>query len=211
MAFKTEQETFWAGEFGDAYIERNDGDHWVAANTSLFAQIFCCANSINSIIEFGANIGLNLMAIERLLPEAELSGVEINSRAAAILRDNVLSAKVYEQSILDFKTTQPRDLAFTKGVLIHIEPESLNQVYETLYRSSRRYILVCEYYNPAPVEIEYRGHPGKLFKRDFAGEMLDMFDLRLVDYGFVYHRDKVFPQDDMNWFLLEKYAGTDPA
>ena len=35
--------------------------------------------------------------------------------------------------------------------------------------------------------------------------MLDRFpDLRLLDYGFAYHRDPVFPQDDITWFLLEK-------
>jgi spore coat polysaccharide biosynthesis protein SpsF len=54
------------------------------------------------------------------------------------------------------------------------------------------------------VEIDYRGHSGKLFKRDFAGEMLDRFpDLKLVSYGFCYHRDE-FPQDDSTWFLMEK-------
>jgi len=62
-----------------------------------------------------------------------------------------------------------------------------------------------EYYNPVPVEVSYRGHQGKLFKRDFSGEMLDKFkDLRLIRYGFVYHRDPSFPQDDITWFLLEK-------
>ena len=35
--------------------------------------------------------------------------------------------------------------------------------------------------------------------------MLDRFDdLKLADYGFVYRRDLLFPQDDINWFLLEK-------
>jgi hypothetical protein len=29
-------------------------------------------------------------------------------------------------------------------------------------------------------------------------------DLDLVDYGFVYHRDPLFPQDDMTWFLLQR-------
>jgi len=44
-----------------------------------------------------------------------------------------------------------------------------------------------------------------LFKRDFAGEMLERFaDLKLLDYGFVYRRDPNFPQDDITWFLLEK-------
>ena len=29
-------------------------------------------------------------------------------------------------------------------------------------------------------------------------------DCALVDYGFIYHRDKYFAQDDVTWFLLEK-------
>jgi spore coat polysaccharide biosynthesis protein SpsF len=70
---------------------------------------------------------------------------------------------------------------------------------------SSRYILVCEYYNPTPVSIDYRGHSDRLFKRDFAGEILDLYtDLTLRDYGFVYHRDTNFPLDDITWFLLEK-------
>ena len=29
-------------------------------------------------------------------------------------------------------------------------------------------------------------------------------DLKLVDYGFRYHRDNMFPMDDSTWFILEK-------
>ena len=29
-------------------------------------------------------------------------------------------------------------------------------------------------------------------------------DLQILDYGFVYHRDEFYPQDDINWFLLKK-------
>ena len=69
-------------------------------------------------------------------------------------------------------------------------------------------MLICEYYNPSPVSIEYRGHSDRLFKRDFAGEIMDRFtDVQLVDYGFAYHRDISFPQDDCTWFLLEKNIG----
>ena len=76
---------------------------------------------------------------------------------------------------------------------------------EALYRASDRYIIIAEYYNPSPVEVVYRGHSGRLFKRDFAGEMIDKFPkLRVLDYGFVWRRDPVFPQDDTNWFVLEK-------
>ncbi|MGH3265470.1 MAG: pseudaminic acid biosynthesis-associated methylase, partial [Trebonia sp.] len=91
------------------------------------------------------------------------------------------------------------------GVLIHIAPDQLQRIYERLHMACGRYLLLAEYYNPSPVEVEYRGHSGRLFKRDFAGELMDRFaDLRLRDYGFAYHRDPLFPADDVNWFLLER-------
>lgn len=90
-------------------------------------------------------------------------------------------------------------------VLIHINPDMLTSVYEKLYECSNKYILIAEYYNPTPVNVSYRGHEERLFKRDFAGEMLDKYkDLKLTDYGFLYHRDNNFPLDDITWFLLEK-------
>lgn len=131
--------------------------------------------------------------------------MEINDQAAAELQAKLPDVELHVQSILSFQPTTQWELVFTKGVLIHINPEMLPKVYECMYRASSRYLLVAEYYNPTPVEVAYRGHAGKLFKRDFAGELLDKFpDVLLVDYGFVYHRDPSFPQDDMNWFLLEK-------
>jgi spore coat polysaccharide biosynthesis protein SpsF len=108
-------------------------------------------------------------------------------------------------SLLDFHSDRTFDLTFTKGVLIHINPDRVADAYASLVRSSRRYVMVCEYYNPSPVEVTYRGHEHALFKRDFAGEILDAYpELRLVDYGFTYHRDPQFPLDDSTWFLMEK-------
>ncbi len=202
--YQTDQEEFWAGSFGAEYTARNTGKAWIASNTALFSKILSRTGSIASVIEFGANIGMNLQAIRVLRPEAELSAIEINQQAVAELRglDNV---KIYAQSILDFSPDFQRDLVLIKGVLIHINPDSLQKVYDLMHRTSKRYICLAEYYSPKPVEVPYRGHSGKLFKRDFAGEMLDRFpDLRLIDYGFVYHRDTMFPQDDITWFLLEK-------
>jgi pseudaminic acid biosynthesis-associated methylase len=202
-SFVTEQESFWAGQFGDDYVDRNAAEQLLVSNTALFADILRRAESISSVIEFGANIGMNLHALRRLLPGATFNAVEINAKAAAQLRDAGF-VNVIEDSILHFQPTQPCDLAFIKGVLIHIDPAHLGEVYDRLYQASRQYICVVEYYNPTPVELSYRGHAGKLFKRDFAGEILDRFsDLRLVDYGFVYRRDR-FPQDDLTWFLMEK-------
>ena len=78
-----------------------------------------------------------------------------------------------------------KEICFNQTVLIHINPELLNKVYDVLYKASNKYICIAEYYSPYPDEVVYRGHKDKLFKRDFAGEMLDKYqDLNLVDYGF---------------------------
>jgi pseudaminic acid biosynthesis-associated methylase len=112
---------------------------------------------------------------------------------------------VYEMSIFDFIPDVKRDLVIIKTVLIHINPDFLPKVYELLYESSSKFICIAEYYNPTPVTVEYRGHNERLFKRDFAGEILSKYpDLKLVDYGFFYHRDNNYPIDDINWFLLKK-------
>ncbi|AKV01152.1 hypothetical protein AKJ09_07815 [Labilithrix luteola] len=201
--YTTEQEAFWASQFGDDYTERNQGARLQAANLSFFGRVVARTTSVRSVLELGANRGLNLHALRELLPGVELAGCEINAEAASILeRDGF---RVYKGSILELKIDTPRDLVFTKGVLIHIDPEALPRVYDLMYQASSRYILIAEYYNPSPVEISYRGHTGKLFKRDFAGELLDRHSsLQLVDYGFLYRRDPNFQQDDISWFLLEK-------
>lgn len=204
--FKTEQEKFWAGSFGDEYIGRNQGAEADAANLAFFSAILKNTRSVRSAIEFGANIGLNLKALRALVPGIDLSAIEINLKAVEELKKQE-GIEVYAQSILDFKPDRQRDLVLVKGVLIHLNPDMLPHVYDLLYQSSARYICIAEYYNPSPVEVLYRGNREKLFKRDFAGEMLDRFaDLRLVDYAFAYHRDPNFPQDDITWFLLEKNA-----
>ena len=97
------------------------------------------------------------------------------------------------------------DLVFTKGVQIHIHPDNLELAYSQIEKHSRRYVLIAEYFNPTPVEVEYRGHTGKLFKRDFAAELMSLYpSLVLVDYGFCYHLDPLYPLDNISWFLLEK-------
>lgn len=138
------------------------------------------------------------------MPNTQLSAIEINAKASDQLKE-ISYVDIRNQSILEFEPERQWDLSLTKGVLIHIAPERLVDVYDRLYRSSSHYICIAEYYNPTPVEVTYRGHANRLFKRDFAGELMDRFsDLSLVDYGFVWHRDPTFPADDVNWFLLEK-------
>ncbi|WP_331272300.1 pseudaminic acid biosynthesis-associated methylase [Motilibacter aurantiacus] len=200
--YATAQEEFWSGEFGDRYSERNVGARWVSANTALFSKVLSGLSPVSSVLEIGANIGLNVRALQTLLPEAEIAGLEINAGAADELEKT--GCTVFRGSALDFTPPRAYDFTFTKGVLIHIAPEALNTVYDLLYNASNRYVFVAEYYNPRPETIVYHGEQDRLFKRDWAGDLLDRFpDLRLVDTGFAYHRGP-FPQDDLTWFTLEK-------
>ena len=201
------QEDFWMGAFGDEYATRNSkAETLIPGNISLFTKVLenIKSGGISSIIEFGSNIGLNLIALHQLLPEAELFGVEINERAFSQL-SKLKYVKSFNASLYNFTPPKACELAFTKGVLIHQPPEMLDKCYDLLYKSSTKYILIAEYYNPTPVEVEYRGNKSVLFKRDFCGEMLDRYsDLSLLQYGFVYHRETLFPQDDTTWFIMHK-------
>jgi pseudaminic acid biosynthesis-associated methylase len=202
--FKTEQEAFWAGEFGTEYIVRNQAPEMLASNIAFFSRALRAASAPRQCIEFGANIGMNLQALKLLYPHQEQFAIEINAAAAAQLRTILPPDNVVEESILDFTPQRSYELVLIKGVLIHVNPDYLPQIYDSLHRATGRYLLVCEYYNPSPVEVPYRGHSGRLFKRDFCGEILERhLDLRLTDYGFVYRRDPNFPQDDITWFLME--------
>lgn len=202
MSKMTEQEKFWEDKFGDKYIERNSDEKLLLSKIVLFSKILRRMGAIDSVIEFGCNIGLNLDAITFLIPKIQVTGIEINSKACKSLKKK--NFKHFNESFLSESDYGQFDLSFTKGVLIHTNPDKLKLAYKKLYSHSRKYILIAEYYNPSPVSIEYRGQKDKLFKRDFAGEMLEMYpDLKLIDYGFTYHLD-AFPDDDTTWFLLEK-------
>lgn len=196
----------WVGYFGDDYTSRQPD--LLAARKAMFARILSSVRfPIKSVIEFGAGTGENLKALRALLVGANLTGVEVNNSAFLEMKKHADLA--FHGSIQEFPSAGEWDLAFTRGLLIHIPEDNfqLANAYKTLYQASRRYILLAEYYNPTQVMVLYRGQDNLLWKRDFAGDMLDRYpDLKLVDYGFVYHRDPLVPQDDITWFLLEKVA-----
>jgi pseudaminic acid biosynthesis-associated methylase len=198
-----EQEFFWKNEFGNEYTDRNN-EKLIENNINLFNKIIKNIN-INSLFEIGCNRGLNLCAINKINKNIILNGLEINKKAYDILLETNLCNNLYNESIYNFNTTEKFDFVFTKGVLIHINPDKLQIVYEKMYNLSNKYILIAEYYSRDIREINYRSHENKLFKRDFCGEIMDKYkDLKLIDYGFVYHRDNKYPLDDISWFLLEK-------
>lgn len=203
----------WKGAFGDQYANRNQDQYKVSSNTALFARILQRTHGIESVMEYGCGTGQNIEAINRIAGDNLLTyGLDINASAIETA-ERVCTVAV----CMDFIKHQPPkdfdlpvDLTMTKGVLIHTAPADLPTAYDRLIDHSSKYILIAEYYNPTPVEVMYRGMPAALWKRDFCKEIIEHAAkkhhewLRLIDYGFQYHGDHNFPQDDITWFLMEK-------
>ena len=207
--YHTEQEHFWAGEFGNLYVERNQGEQMLASNLTLFSQALRHIEPIADMIEFGANRGMNLQALQLLMPSTKQNAIEINDTAVVELQKIIPLEHIFHQSILAWSSPQQWDLTLIKGLLIHINPDELANVYQKLVGSCKKYLLLVEYYNPSPMMVSYRGHSERLYKRDFAGEIMASYpQMKLINYGFMYKGDKNFPQDDLTYFLLEKTPST---
>ena len=175
------QEKFWKGRFGNKYTSRLSDKKLIKNNYFFFKKIFKKIKNVNSIIELGPNNGFNLIALKKIfLNLKKIYAVEINKKASLSLT-KIKNLKVFNESIHTFNTSEKFDLVITKGVLIHLNPKELKKVYKKLKNLSANYVLIAEYFNPYPVSIEYRGNKNKLFKRDFAGEMLTRYkDLNLI-------------------------------
>lgn len=204
----TPQSEFWRGEFGDSYTARNVASaEQMRARIALWAQILSHTISAPpaTILEVGANIGINLRVLRTLSP-ARCLAVEPNEGArTALVRDGIVAAADIRDGIasaIDFPDGVA-DLAFTSGVLIHIHPDHLSRSLSEIHRCAKRWIGCIEYFSDKPEVIPYRGHDERLFKRDFGGLWLDSFaDLRVVAYGFAWKR--VTGLDNLTWWLFEK-------
>lgn len=191
---------FWQGEFGDEYHKRNAGAD-IEARVDLWDEILGCldAGSSGNILEIGAGSGNNLRALRCLGHKSqELVGVEPNSRARGLLKRAGFSA--YDGTVAYPGRTA--DLVFTSGVLIHISPSQLLPACQGIYNAARRYIVCIEYFSHEPVAVDYRGHAGKLWKRDFGGYWLDHFNVEPLGCGFAWKR--MTGLDNLHWWAFRK-------
>jgi spore coat polysaccharide biosynthesis protein SpsF len=202
------QESLWRGEFGNVYTDRNAvTDQRLASLTTHWVKILraTIGSPPESILEVGANIGLNLRALRRLT-NANLFALEPNAKARAVLVDEgiVPASNVHDGLATAIPLADDAvDFAFTSGVLIHIHPSNLLASCREVHRVTRRYLGCIEYFSDKEEEILYRGHTEALFKRDFGSFYLDNFpDLRVVDYGFAWKR--LTGLDNLTWWLFEK-------
>ena len=63
-------------------VGRNQDDALLAGRTHLMSKVLSRVQRIGSAMEFGANTGMNMHALRRLLPDMELAAIERNPDAA---------------------------------------------------------------------------------------------------------------------------------
>ncbi len=193
---------FWQGEFGDEYHERN-AEADIDVRVKLWAEVLERLDVWpESFLEIGAGTGSNLEALRRLnrpfRRRKPVSGIEPNTKARAMLKQAGFAAH-------DGTAQHPgrkADLVFTSGVLIHVPPGDLLAACQGIYNAAQRYIVCIEYFSHEPEEKEYRGHAGKLWKRDFGGYWLDHFDLEPLGCGFAWQR--MTGLDNLTWWAFRK-------
>jgi len=199
------QETFWRDTYSKEYISRNS-EFDIDSGVKAWGIMLRNTEAISSVLECGSNIGRNINILNHVLPSATKSIVEISPDAFNIVTQRYKLATAQNCSIIeaDFPL-HSFDLVFTTGVLIHIAPENLIQNLSKIYSLSRRYILFCEMFSRVPKTVHYKNEDDLLFTRDYGRFFLDNFEVRIVDYGFLWgHYFDTAGFDDGNFWVFEK-------
>ena len=165
----------WAGEFGDEYTKRNQVD-WIA-RVPFWLDVMDRTGA-RTVFEVGCNAGWNLSAIREAASNATVAGSDINRSAC----EQAAAAGLTVFNQLDFTAIPGKaELVFTAGVLIHIEPEHLDEVMRAIVEKSYRWVLAVEYAAPHETAIEYRGHADKCWKRPY-GDLYKALGLRMIEF-----------------------------
>lgn len=190
----------WCGPFGDSYTARN-----TRATIQARKDMWACMlpSGVESILEVGANVGLNLEAISSLT-NAELYACEPNDSARGLL-SSVLEVDHIRSDTAD-RLGWPdghADLVFTSGVLIHVPPDKLEASLKEINRVSSRYVICGEYFAPSEEMVPYRGHDNALWRRDYGSLFMDACpDLHPLGTLFAWKRTTGL--DNLTFWIFQK-------
>lgn len=197
---RNDQEIFWSEQYAEDYIKKN-AEFDAVLGVQAWEKMLASTSGITSLLECGCNIGRNIDSLDRLLPSASKSIIEISKPAFDFVSNRHALAQKFNGSILEGSF----DLVYTMGVLIHINPDELLANLKKAYDYSSKYLLFGEYFNRTPIMLNYQGQKNRLFKRDFSKLVIKNFPLKLLDYGFLWgHIYDEAGFDDITWWIFEK-------
>lgn len=200
-----EQQDFWSRKYAQEYIIKNS-DFELSKGIKAWSKMLERTEQISTLLECGSNIGRNINFLNHVLPETDKSIIELSYEAFKIVTEKYKLDQAFNGTIVDsFFKPEEFDLVYTMGVLIHIHPDHLLDNLKKMYEYSSKYILIGEYFSRTPVMLEYQGEKDKLFKRDFGSYLIQHFDVKLLDYGFLWGYEYDHSGfDDITYWLFEK-------
>lgn len=207
----------WKGKFGNDYSDRNPiTAEDIENRKEIWYDILVLIRNLrkterifeDSFFEMGAGTGRNIISLHDLyvqnkIARPKLFAEEPNDRTRALLIANAkeIGANLH---IIDKKEAAPREIAditFTSGVLIHIPPYELIAQMKELYRLSKKYIVIMEYFSPELREVQYHGEKA-MWLNDFGSIMLDNFPVTCLTCGFFWKRKTGV--DNLTYWIFEK-------
>jgi pseudaminic acid biosynthesis-associated methylase len=194
----------WAGNIGDQYFERNPvtKDGVLIREAWLHKVLSRMGFAPQSVLEIGAGQGDNLVALRKLLPDAQLAATEPNRTARDMLRAIVHGCTVTADAAQDLSfVSNECDLVFTNGCLIHVSPEERHLALNELYRVSKRWILICEYFAAKDEHVPWRG--SHIWKCDFGAEMMKL-QPTLTPVACEFEWKHLTGMDHATWWLFRK-------
>jgi pseudaminic acid biosynthesis-associated methylase len=201
-----EQELFWMQEIDEDYVADNnnfDGELGKSAWSRILSKVNL--DEIRSFLDCGSNIGRNIRFLSEVLPNSSANLIELAEKPFLYCKKTYSIQDSYLGPIKSARFETNFDLVFTSGVLIHVNPDDLLETMAKMYDFSKKYILIAEHFSRTPISINYRGEDDKLFKRDFGKLFIENFDVKLVDYGFLWgHEFDAAGFDDITYWLFQK-------
>ncbi len=211
MSEGKEQQEFWAGEFGNDYVDRcntlefTNQTYKNQTNFSYFEiyeSFFGNLNKDLKILELACNVGQKLSILKHL-GFKNLYGVEINKKAVEIAKKDNPDITFFNSSIEDFDPKDEKfDIVCTSGILIHIHPAHLNNIIQKIESLSQKYIFGFENFSETLVEVPYRGYKNKLWKQNFPNVYRKSFpNLKTIKEQKIQYKSQ--PVTDI-FYLFEK-------
>ncbi|WP_299809985.1 pseudaminic acid biosynthesis-associated methylase [uncultured Roseibium sp.] len=211
--YETSQERVWSGSHGYRYVVHHANENWLETRVPTWEMLLESMPDVQSVLEMGCNIGANLKALRHLRPELAISGVEINKPAVDMLLADGFDG-VRQGSIIDIELDQKFDLVFTRGVLIHINPDKLEQTMKNMAAHSNKYVLIYEHFDHEVTELEHYSRrvpekeagQGYQYWRDFSGLFHSFHpDWEIVREGVRMTVDaKPHNKGDMHWTIFRR-------
>ncbi len=189
-----DQIDLWKGSFGDQYIDRNRlSVKNIRDRIAMWRAVLPPLVRTDQILEIGSGVGANLFAL-KIEGFDSLHACEPNAKARAEMYGHGI---IHPERVFDGDATMieshfgklSMSLVFTCGVLIHINPKDLREIFRQMCQVSRRYIILAEYFSPTPTWVPYHGEQAALYKDDFGGRIMDQCPgLKLLKCKFFWKR-----------------------